>query len=125
VLCMLCHMFVLMCWVAFLSLFFFQAEDGIRDWSVTGVQTCALPIFSCCRWRPYCSKRPSFQSVSALLAAQPDLFDRPRLAGLTQGDAIVTPGEEQALIAAIEIGRASCRERGRGTGVGGACKGTR
>src|SRR5437016_13698038 len=25
--------------------FFFQAEDGIRDWSVTGVQTCALPIF--------------------------------------------------------------------------------
>src|SRR5258706_1839531 len=26
------------------SCFFFQAEDGIRDWSVTGVQTCALPI---------------------------------------------------------------------------------
>src|SRR5260370_14693431 len=25
-------------------LFFFQAEDGIRDSSVTGVQTCALPI---------------------------------------------------------------------------------
>src|ERR1019366_10161960 len=23
---------------------FFQAEDGIRDWSVTGVQTCALPL---------------------------------------------------------------------------------
>src|SRR5256885_6975889 len=31
----------------FLSLcvFFFQAEDGIRDYKVTGVQTCALPIF--------------------------------------------------------------------------------
>src|SRR5258706_15385389 len=28
-----------------MSVFFFQAEDGIRDWSVTGVQTCALPIF--------------------------------------------------------------------------------
>src|SRR5437016_14616240 len=28
----------------FLFFFFFQAEDGIRDWSVTGVQTCALPI---------------------------------------------------------------------------------
>src|SRR5947208_16871980 len=30
--------------------FFFQAEDGIRDDLVTGVQTCALPIysFSCC-----------------------------------------------------------------------------
>src|SRR2546429_9347328 len=27
------------------SFFFFQAEDGIRDVAVTGVQTCALPIF--------------------------------------------------------------------------------
>src|SRR5437773_12446288 len=27
------------------GLFFFQAEDGIRDRDVTGVQTCALPIF--------------------------------------------------------------------------------
>src|SRR5690606_39564074 len=27
-----------------LSFFFFQAEDGIRDFHVTGVQTCALPI---------------------------------------------------------------------------------
>src|SRR3989454_8304566 len=26
--------------------FFFQAEDGIRDYKVTGVQTCALPIFA-------------------------------------------------------------------------------
>src|SRR2546427_5336007 len=26
-------------------LFFFQAEDGIRDLTVTGVQTCALPIY--------------------------------------------------------------------------------
>src|SRR6185369_16374507 len=30
---------------ALLCFFFFQAEDGIRDSSVTGVQTCALPIF--------------------------------------------------------------------------------
>src|ERR671912_787702 len=29
----------------FFSFFFFQAEDGIRDIGVTGVQTCALPIF--------------------------------------------------------------------------------
>src|SRR5271170_6383934 len=28
------------------SFFFFQAEDGIRDPLVTGVQTCALPIFT-------------------------------------------------------------------------------
>src|SRR5690606_40694634 len=29
--------------------FFFQAEDGIRDFHVTGVQTCALPI--CYMWK--------------------------------------------------------------------------
>src|SRR5258708_5221605 len=32
--------------------FFFQAEDGIRDDLVTGVQTCALPISSCAHIRP-------------------------------------------------------------------------
>src|SRR5437762_14275673 len=31
----------------YLIFFFFQAEDGIRDTSVTGVQTCALPICFC------------------------------------------------------------------------------
>src|SRR5207249_9741861 len=31
--------------------FFFQAEDGIRDRNVTGVQTCALPIYSGYRGR--------------------------------------------------------------------------
>jgi len=29
--------------------FFFQAEDGIRDYKVTGVKTCALPILSALR----------------------------------------------------------------------------
>src|SRR2546426_923865 len=33
----------------FFFFFFFQAEDGIRDYKVTGVQTCALPI---CPLRP-------------------------------------------------------------------------
>src|SRR5205823_7286407 len=33
--------------------FFFQAEDGIRDKLVTGVQTCALPI-----WRPILGETP-------------------------------------------------------------------
>src|SRR2546430_13430349 len=32
-------------WRTLVSFFFFQAEDGIRDLTVTGVQTCALPIF--------------------------------------------------------------------------------
>src|SRR2546421_2683654 len=34
-----------------LVIFFFQAEDGIRDLIVTGVQTCALPIFGAARVR--------------------------------------------------------------------------
>src|SRR5690606_39124129 len=33
-----------------ICLFFFQAEDGIRDFHVTGVQTCALPISSKFVW---------------------------------------------------------------------------
>src|SRR5690625_6739314 len=31
--------------------FFFRAEDGIRDGHVTGVQTCALPIYRKARWQ--------------------------------------------------------------------------
>src|SRR5256886_11755364 len=47
----ICHKRALMydrdlCTVVVLCLFFFQAEDGIRDLTVTGVQTCALPIFA-------------------------------------------------------------------------------
>src|SRR5699024_11223765 len=37
--CLVDMRYVLVCF------FFFQAEDGIRDRNVTGVQTCALPIF--------------------------------------------------------------------------------
>src|SRR5256886_6439597 len=40
--------FVLDC-ASWLFFFFFQAEDGIRDLTVTGVQTCALPIYHACR----------------------------------------------------------------------------
>src|SRR5699024_11645643 len=35
---------------SFMCFFFFQAEDGIRDRNVTGVQTCALPILK--KWKP-------------------------------------------------------------------------
>src|SRR5438445_4864980 len=34
--------------LSMLFFFFFQAEDGIRDIGVTGVQTCALPIYLVC-----------------------------------------------------------------------------
>src|SRR3712207_9420220 len=37
--------------------FFFQAEDGIRDIGVTGVQTCALPIYAPVP-DPLCGRRP-------------------------------------------------------------------
>src|SRR5437762_6445171 len=43
--------------------FFFQAEDGIRDTSVTGVQTCALPIWLCVQRRK--QSRNSFGSSAA------------------------------------------------------------
>src|SRR5690625_6911860 len=49
------------CWVCIcFFFFFFQAEDGIRDGHVTGVQTCALPISeSGCEGspRPGCTNR--------------------------------------------------------------------
>src|SRR5437762_13549468 len=38
--------------------FFFQAEDGIRDTSVTGVQTCALPIWGGLSWLEAPAPRP-------------------------------------------------------------------
>src|SRR5229473_4383763 len=47
----------------FLSFFFFQAEDGIRDKLVTGVQTCALPI---------CTRPVDFQQ-SLYNKSHPDL----------------------------------------------------
>src|SRR5690606_39899195 len=46
--------------------FFFQAEDGIRDFHVTGVQTCALPI-SCGRSRP----RPACHSPTPASSPAP------------------------------------------------------
>src|SRR2546430_9773938 len=45
-----------------LLIFFFQAEDGIRDLTVTGVQTCALPILM---------TRPTAPSSSPPSAADP------------------------------------------------------
>ena len=39
---------VIFFFVAIIVFFFFQAEDGIRDIGVTGVQTCALPIYLYC-----------------------------------------------------------------------------
>src|SRR2546421_489430 len=46
--------------------FFFQAEDGIRDLIVTGVQTCALPI---------CAGRPAPKEFSEIAEVKPIYFD--------------------------------------------------
>src|SRR5690606_39492415 len=53
---LVCHVHVVRC----LCVFFFQAEDGIRDFHVTGVQTCALPI-----WAMMDSYRGLFPGVEA------------------------------------------------------------
>src|SRR2546430_11081061 len=86
------------------SFFFFQAEDGIRDLTVTGVQTCALPIsrtagpgsraaaWGCRRPRP----RAAFPA-SRTTGSRASRGPWPRRAGRTSGR--------------TEIGRASCRER--------------
>src|SRR5207245_4326659 len=55
--------------------FFFQAEDGIRDATVTGVQTCALPI---------CVHRKPHRRFWLLAGGIPDR-DALRLAGFRNG----------------------------------------
>src|SRR5207248_7887217 len=81
--------------------FFFQAEDGIRDRTVTGVQTCALPI-----WRSLASladeaashRRGVGADGHALAQARPRAAPRRALLPHARG------------VPASEIGRASCRE---------------
>src|SRR6266850_6528217 len=60
-----------MSYILFLFFFFFQAEDGIRDYKVTGVQTCALPISGNLESRAYSSlTRPR----AALLYTPPPML---------------------------------------------------
>src|SRR2546429_5300691 len=71
--------------------FFFQAEDGIRDVAVTGVQTCALPIYS----------KATLYSITGLTVTQGTAS--------SIGDTIFNQIDE--------IGRASCR--GKSVDLGG------
>src|SRR2546430_4925635 len=85
--------------------FFFQAEDGIRDLTVTGVQTCALPI-----WQQAGDERGELVVVAKLEFRKRNCIvfvDDGNDAAVQQGDQCVA-GVEMAL---MEIGRASCRER--------------
>src|SRR2546426_4914325 len=58
------------CLYVFLFFFFFQAEDGIRDYKVTGVQTCALPIWSApsTMSSPFCDTRRALIPKSGVCA---------------------------------------------------------
>src|SRR5437763_16516060 len=57
--------------------FFFQAEDGIRDTSVTGVQTCALPIYLRRRLgSQHARSRPQATCQARALDAEQDCRDR-------------------------------------------------
>src|SRR5256885_11141817 len=69
--------------------FFFQAEDGIRDYKVTGVQTCALPIY---------------HPVDAAKLAEPAGEDG-------KFREVGEIAEKAEHVGREEIGRASCRGR--------------
>src|SRR3712207_7193032 len=62
------------------DLFFFQAEDGIRDIGVTGVQTCALPILIRDEPPPPDGRGIARTGVTVLMLAD-DAFRRPLAAG--------------------------------------------
>src|SRR2546430_2925329 len=85
--------------------FFFQAEDGIRDLTVTGVQTCALPIL-------FLILRDRRQQLAGTLSG-----GQQKMLGLARGIALqpkllmVDEPTEGLMPANVEIGRASCRER--------------
>src|SRR5215469_17559283 len=71
--------------MALCSFFFFQAEDGIRDLYVTGVQTCALPICIVCGHlhRPIVRRFAGTVACTAPATAHQialDLGETPRLA---------------------------------------------
>src|SRR5260370_32806658 len=98
------------------SFFFFQAEDGIRDSSVTGVQTCALPIFSLLGGRISTSTRnirkplPQKRPRRSLMIEQLETRLAPTVSvtAATGGSAI---SADWNTTNGTEIGRASCRER--------------
>src|SRR2546430_4960287 len=91
-----------------LAFFFFQAEAGIRDLTVTGVQTCALPI----------SQGVADHIVvdidlppSAASALTNRAIDVPRHALSAPGVPVTYVPARNMIFLAYEIGRASCRER--------------
>src|SRR5438034_7459740 len=96
------------------GIFFFQAEDGIRDHCVTGVQTCALPISLAYILG---TTKDGVRPVEVESGLEHDAVRR-----LPGADLVIRPPDERArpLPAPTDrlrgerrrkIGRASCRER--------------
>src|SRR5207245_6797892 len=94
---------------------FCQAEDGIRDATVTGVQTCALPILS--------RARPGLPWPRVERSAAP-IRMRVRREVLVGAEVVGRDGRRERdpsrdhRDAEAEIGRASCREGVEVAGVG-------
>src|SRR5256885_9877527 len=88
------------------AFFFFQAEDGIRDYKVTGVQTCALPISpEEIRQKPLRVRLNDEERSLVDKAAE--------IKGCSSTSAWVRQGILRLARQVVrkEIGRASCRER--------------
>src|SRR5690606_39831901 len=93
-------------------IFFFQAEDGIRDFHVTGVQTCALPILigSEDEYCENCGHRLGEDPPEPEPGPEHEPAERDRIETALGPIAGVT--DRGLRHERNEIGRASCRERG-------------
>src|SRR5688572_31602226 len=89
-------------YVVFFFFFFFQAEDGIRDLTVTGVQTCALPILLDAPVVVHTSLFPAFFRV--VVESE---FGSPVTLEVVESQAEAMFRDANG----TKIGRASCRER--------------
>src|SRR2546430_5696360 len=90
--------------VAVRFVFFFQAEDGIRDLTVTGVQTCALPISSA-------TPRAAASSGALVPRFGPSASRAGAARASSRMQARFTHAGSSTPPAPGQIGRASCRER--------------
>src|SRR5207302_3569805 len=98
-----------------LFFFFFQAEDGIRDFHVTGVQTCALPILIAAL------HNVDYEAIGLADFGKPgNYFERQINRWSKQYRASET--ETIDSMDRLKIGRASCRERVWITARAGALK---
>src|SRR5690606_40668660 len=89
--------------------FFFQAEDGIRDFHVTGVQTCALPIFiqvKEIKFRPG-TDDGDYQVKLRSLVRFLEEGDKAKITLRFRGREMA---HQQIGMEVLKIGRASCRE---------------